>query len=197
MNPPPDQMTSAAPVAPELDAAAQEQLKHPEANGVLTVDLDAIVANWRLLSSRAVPAECAAVVKADAYGCGIELVARALSVAGCKTFFVATLDEARIVRKTAPNAAIYVLDGFFSHTGRLFVDLECRPVIGDIGELAEWDAFCRHRGVNHGAALHIDTGMNRLGLSVAEAQALIPRIEQGNHGITLVMSPLACDQLLH
>ena len=194
MNQPPDQ-TTAAPV-PELDAAAQEQLKHPEATGILTIDLDAIVANWRLLSSRAVPAECAAVVKADAYGCGIEPVTRALALAGCKTFFVATLEEARTARKAAPTAAIYVLDGFFSHTGRTYVDLECRPVIGDIGELAEWDAFCRHRGVNHGAALHIDTGMNRLGLSVAEAQALIPRIEQGNHGFTLVMSHLVSAESL-
>ncbi len=194
MNQPPDQMTAAP--APELDAAAQEQLKHPEATGILTIDLDAIVANWRLLSSRGVPAECAAVVKADAYGCGIEPVTRALALAGCKTFFVATLEEARAARKAAPTAAIYVLDGFFSHTGRTYVDLECRPVIGDMGELAEWDAFCRHRGVNHGAALHIDTGMNRLGLSVAEAQALIPRVEQGNHGFTLVMSHLVSAELL-
>jgi alanine racemase len=195
MNQPPDQIPSAVPV-PQLDAAAQEQLKHPEANGILTIDLDAIVANWRLLSSRAVPAECAAVVKADAYGCGIEPVTRALALAGCKTFFVATLEEARAARKAAPTAAIYVLDGFFSHTGRTYVDLECRPVIGDMGELAEWDAFCRHRGVNHGAALHIDTGMNRLGLSVAEAQALIPRVEQGNHGFTLVMSHLVSAESL-
>jgi len=191
----PDQTTASAPL-PELDAAAQEQLKHPEATGILTIDLDAIVANWRKLSSRAVPAECAAVVKADAYGCGIEPVARALALSGCKTFFVATLDEARTVRKAAPTAAIYVLDGFFSHTGRAYIDLECRPVIGDIGELAEWDAFCRHRGVNHGAALQIDTGMNRLGLSMPEAQALIPRIEQGNHGFTLVMSHLVSAELL-
>ncbi len=195
MNQPPDQMTSAAPV-PGIDAAAQEQLKHPEATGILTIDLDAIVANWRLLSSRAVPAECAAVVKANAYGCGIEPVTRALALAGCKTFFVATLDEARLVRKAAPTAVIYVLNGFFSHTGRAYVDLECRPVIGDIGELAEWDAFCRHRGINHGAALHIDTGMNRLGLSMAEVQALIPRIEQGNHGVTLVMSHLVSAESL-
>ncbi len=195
MNQPPDQLTSATP-SPELDAAAQEQLKHPEAPGILTVDLDAIVANWRLLSSRAVPAECAAVVKANAYGCGIEAVSRALALAGCKTFFVATLAEARSVRAVAPGAAIYVLDGFFSHTGRTYIDLECRPVIGDIGELAEWDAFCRHRGVNHGAALHVDTGMNRLGLSIAEAQALMPRIEQGNHGFTLVMSHLVSAEML-
>ena len=195
MNSPPDPTTPAA-LTPELDAATQEQLRHPEATGILTVDLDAISANWRLLSSRAVPAECAAVVKADAYGCGIEPVTRALAISGCKTFFVATLDEARVVRGAAPNAAIYVLDGFFSHTGRAYIDLECRPVIGDIGELAEWDAFCRHRGVNPGAALHIDTGMNRLGLNMAEAQALIPRVQQGNHGFTLVMSHLAAAEAL-
>ena len=86
----------------------------PSAGGVLTVDLDAIVANWRILESRAVPAECAAVVKADAYGLGLAPVARALAHAGCKAFFVATLDEARIARGAAPNAAIYVLDGFFA-----------------------------------------------------------------------------------
>src|SRR5579872_1594994 len=100
MNSSPNQTTSAAPL-PELDAATQEQLRHPEATGILTVDLDAIAANWRLLSSRAVPAECAAVVKADAYGCGIEPVARALAIAGCKTFFVATLEEAKHVRAVA------------------------------------------------------------------------------------------------
>src|SRR5579864_4597955 len=111
MNQPPDQLTSATPT-PELDAAAEAQLKHPEAPGILIVDLDAIVANWRSLSSRAVPAECAAVVKADAYGCGIEPVSRALALAGCKTFFVATLEEAKSVRAVAPTAVIYVLDGF-------------------------------------------------------------------------------------
>ncbi|HEY7846163.1 MAG TPA: alanine racemase, partial [Bradyrhizobium sp.] len=67
-------------------------------NGVLTVDLDAIIANWRKLEKTAVPAECAGVVKADAYGCGIEPVSKALAAAGCKTFFVATLDEAGILR---------------------------------------------------------------------------------------------------
>src|SRR6478752_8109339 len=82
-----------------------------DANGVLTVDLDAVVANWRKLEKTAVPAECAGVVKANAYGCGAEQVARALASAGCKTFFVATLDEARLVRAAAPGAAIYVLDG--------------------------------------------------------------------------------------
>src|SRR3954468_10933176 len=73
------------------------------ANGVLTVDLDAIVANWRKLEKTPVPAECAAVVKANAYGCGTGPVARALEGAGCKTFFVATLEEARTIRTAAPS----------------------------------------------------------------------------------------------
>src|ERR1044072_3878919 len=80
---------------PEANAAAAPVAAAPTAPGVLTIDLDAIVANWRKLEKTAVPAECAAVIKADAYGCGIEPVARALAGAGCKTVFVATLDEGR------------------------------------------------------------------------------------------------------
>jgi alanine racemase len=74
-----------------LSPEANQAAALASATGVLTVDLDAIVANWRKLEKTAVPAECAGVVKADAYGCGAEQVARALANAGCKTFFVATL----------------------------------------------------------------------------------------------------------
>lgn len=165
-------------------------------NGILTIDLDAIVANWRKLEKTAVPAECAAVIKANAYGCGTEPVAKALAGAGCKTFFVATLDEARAARAAAPDTAIYVLDGFFQNTGEFYAAINCRPVIGELNELAEWDLFCRRAGWSGGAAIHIDTGMNRLGLTVQEAQGLIPRINAGDHGITLVMSHLiAAEQL--
>jgi len=169
----------------------------PAANGVLTVDLDAIVANWRKLETRGVPSECAGVVKANAYGCGIEPVTRALNAAGCKTFFVATLDEARRARAAAPAAVIYVLNGYFAGTGPTYAELNCRPVIGDLGELAEWDAYCKVNGHAGGAAIHIDTGMNRLGISIAEAQALSARANQPDHGITLVMSHLACAEDLH
>src|SRR3954451_10439353 len=184
---------------------AASAIPSPEANqasapatatGVLTIDLDALVANWRKLEKTAVPAECAGVIKANAYGCGIEPVARALSAAGCKTFFVATLDEARAARAAVPSATIYVLDGFFQNTGDVYAELDCRPVIGELKELAEWDVFCRRSGWNGGAAIHIDTGMNRLGLILAEALGIIPRITAGDHGITLVMSHLvSADQL--
>src|SRR6202045_947310 len=167
------------------------------ATGVLSVDLDAIVANWRKLEKTAVPAECASVIKADAYGCGVEPVARALAAAGCKTFFVATLDEARAARAALPSAAIYVLDGFFQNCGDAYAKIDVKPVIGDLNELAEWDVFGRRSGWAGGAAIHIDTGMNRLGLTLAGAQGIIPRITAGDPGIALVMSHLACAEALN
>jgi len=184
-------------LSPEANAAAAFAAATATASGVLTVDLDAIVANWRKLEKTAVPAECAAVIKADAYGCGADPVARALAAAGCKTFFVATLDEARAVRAAAPPATIYVLDGFFQNSGDACARIDAKPVIGDLNELAEWDVFCRRSGWAGGAAIHIDTGMNRLGLTIAEAQGIIPRINAGDHGITLVMSHLACAEALN
>ena len=164
---------------------------------VLTVDLDAIVANWQKLQKTAVPAECAAVIKADAYGCGVGPVARALWQAGCKTFFVADLHEARAARAAVPQATLYALGGYFRNTGEYYAEINCRPVIGDLHELAEWEAFCSRAEWGGGAAIHIDTGMNRLGLTLGDALALTPRIKTGFHGVTLVMSHLASAEQLN
>src|SRR5579871_5159644 len=128
-----------------LSPEANQAAALATASGALTVDLDAIVANWRKLEKTAVPAECAAVVKANAYGCGAEQVARALVAAGCKTFFVASVDEAQVVRTALPSASIYVLNGFFQNTGDAYAKIDCKPVIGDLNELAEWDVFCPAR----------------------------------------------------
>ena len=166
-----------------------------EAGGILTVDLGVIEANWRALQRRATPSECAAVIKADGYGCGIEPVATKLARAGCKTFFVADLNEARRVRAAVDEPAIYVLNGLLPNTAPTFADIRARPVIGSLVELAEWDAFCSANQWHGGAALHVDTGMNRLGISANEAAALAPRIRTENHGITLLMSHLACAEL--
>jgi alanine racemase len=166
-----------------------------ESGGILTIDLTAVEANWRMLAQRATPAECAAVIKANGYGCGIEQVAATLAKAGCKTFFVADLDEARRARSAAPEQTIYVLAGLMPNTGAAFADIRARPVIGSLVELAEWDAFCTASGWQGGAALHVDTGMNRLGLSASEAAALAPRIRAEGHGITLLMSHLACSEI--
>jgi alanine racemase len=183
--------------APEEHAAENTITTGPpaaEAGGILTIDLAAIEANWRALGRRAMPSECAAVIKADAYGCGLEQVAIQLAKAGCKTFFVADLAEARRVRAVAPEPAIYVLNGLLPGTAASYADLCARPVIGSMVELAEWDAFVLANAWHGGAALHVDTGMNRLGITANEAAALAPRIRSENHGITLLMSHLACSE---
>lgn len=137
------------------------------AGGYLTIDLAALVANWRLMAARAAPAECAAVVKADAYGLGIEPVVGALSEAGARTFFVALFDEAKRVCAVAPQAVVYVLNGLPKGAADLFVQHGIRPVLGSPEEVAEWAAEANA----FPAAVHVDTGMNRLGLAPAEALA--------------------------
>jgi alanine racemase len=163
-----------------------------EAGAILTVDCRAIAQNWRTLSSHAAPAECGAVVKADAYGCGIEPVVKALSEAGCRTFFVAHLDEARRLRATLHNAIIFVANGIPPGAAAAFAEINAQPVIGNLAELSEWDAFRATSQWSGGAALHFDTGMNRLGLALEDAPALAARARMPNHGFTLIMSHFAC-----
>jgi alanine racemase len=184
------QAAQAAPAA--ADKATPAASDPTAAGGLLTIDLAAIEANWRMLAGRTVPIECAAVVKADAYGCGLEAVTARLAKAGCRTFFVADIAEGRRVRTIARNAVIYVLNGLLPNTAPAFAETQLRPVINGSAELAEWDAFVAATGWRRGAALHVDTGMNRLGLSPDEAVAVAARIQLENHGFTLLMSHLAC-----
>jgi alanine racemase len=176
---------------PEMPGAPND----PETGGTLTVDLDAIADNWQTLTRRLFAVECGAVVKANAYGLGLEPVTARLVKAGCKTFFVADVAEARRARSRAREAAIYVLNGFSPEAANAFAELNVQPVINSTVELAEWDAFIATQGWRGGAAIHIDTGMNRLGMSAEEAAALAPRLQQENHGITLLMSHLACAEV--
>lgn len=162
-----------------------------EAGGILTIDLAAIFANYRTLATRVMPTECAAVVKGDAYGCGIEQVVTTLMHAGCRTYFVAHLVEARRVRTIAKEAAIYVLNGFPTGTGPAFVEAYARPVINSSVELAEWDHFVAQSRWHGGCGVHVDTGMNRLGLSIDETAAVAARMASEQHGLTLLMSHFA------
>jgi alanine racemase len=157
--------------------------------GILTVDLGAIAQNWRLLRERARPAECAAVIKADAYGLGIEPVSQVLAKAGCHTFFVAHLAEAQRVRRAAPLAHVYVLNGMPPGAEPLYIQNRVRPVLGSLGELKRW----REAGGGP-AALHVDTGMNRLGLSMGDAQALALSPDWRNTQFDFVMSHLVSSE---
>jgi alanine racemase len=158
------------------------------AGGVLHIDLDALAANWRTLRDHAGGAETAAVVKANAYGIGIERAVPSLARAGCRTFFVAHLSEAIRARAVAPEATIYVLNGLFSGTGPTYAQFDLRPVLGSFEEIEEWAGFCRAHSQKLKAAIHVDTGMNRLGLTVPQGLTLKDRAELKDFETALLMS---------
>jgi alanine racemase len=142
------------------------------------------------------PAETAAVVKADAYGTGALHVIPALEQEGCRTFFVATLAEAEVARKASAWADIYVLDGLLPGTAAAFHAIEAQPVLGSLAEIREWSAFCRSENVRAPAAIHLDTGMTRLGLAADEqAQFLAEPELLASFDLSLAMSHLACADL--
>jgi alanine racemase len=142
------------------------------ASVVLEIDLSGMVANWQLLAARVEPAGCAAVVKADGYGLGAAQVSAALAAAGCRLFFVATLDEAIKLRNVLPGfCEIAVLNGPLPGSAEEFVFYRLLPVLNEPGQIAEWaDLAERRRGLP--AILHVDTGMARLGLTIPEFERL-------------------------
>ncbi|WP_454685126.1 alanine racemase [Ancylobacter moscoviensis] len=164
----------------------------PEAGGVLTVDLAALRANYEEIARRVTPAACAAVVKGDGYGIGLVPAASALWQAGARTFFVALLSEARELRNLLPEAEIFVLNGLFPGTEAAYRDKRLCPVLGSVSEIERWSAFCEDTGIALPAAVHVDTGMNRLGLSATEAVNLAEGRDEIGFTLALLMSHLAC-----
>lgn len=156
------------------------------ASGVLSIDLAALAANWRRLAARAAPARCAAVVKANAYGIGIENAVPALAAAGCAEFFVAHPDEGARA-KAAGAARVYILNGLQADAepGADYAARGLAPVIGGAEEFARWRRFDPEGA--HPFALHLDTGMNRLGFaSLAELTQAAER--WGLQGAAMLMS---------
>jgi alanine racemase len=108
------------------------------ARAVLTVDLSALRANWARLNEASGRAECAGVIKADAYGLGLGPIAQALINEGCKTFFVATVDEGRAAREVHPGATVYVLDGLLPGAEPHYAGFDLRPVLSSLSEVRDW-----------------------------------------------------------
>jgi alanine racemase len=176
-----------------LGQASSERSEGPSETAILTIDLGALAANYRRVRDLASPAECAAVVKADAYGLGMAKAAPALAQAGCRTFFVATLGEATALRALLPQAIIYVFSGLMPGTAELYRAGELRPVLNSADEIREWASFCAGRGEQLPCAVHIDTGMNRLGLSADEVDQVANMRDLWQAvTLSLVMSHLAC-----
>ena len=181
------------------EAASGERDEGPSETAILTIDLNALIANYRRLRDLAAPAECGAVVKADAYGLGMAEAAPALSRAGCKTFFVATLGEAKALRSLLPHAVIYVFAGLMPGTAELYRAHDLRPVLNSAQEIREWASYAASQDEKLPCAVHLDSGMNRLGLSADEVDrvAEAPELWQAMT-LSLVMSHLACaDEASH
>jgi alanine racemase len=161
--------------------------------GVLTIDLGAIVENYRRLCVRVAPAETGAAVKADAYGLGAERVAPALAAAGCRTFFVAHLDEGIALRRVLPETSIAVLHGPPPGAEAELVQHRLSPVLNEPSQALRWAKLAGTIPARPPALLQLDTGMTRLGLGRPEVVALAAdRSTLEALGLVSVMSHLAC-----
>ncbi len=169
-----------------LAGLRQEGLIDDAARAIMCVDLAALRANYRALRELQMPGECGGVVKANGYGLGLAPVARALRHEGCRTFFVATLQEGQslrqILQKTDTGtdqaaAVIYVLDGLLPGQASPLISADLRPVLGSLTEIESWATACAKAGAKFPCAIHIDTGMNRLGLSPDEVPQVAARLD--------------------
>lgn len=160
----------------------------------LTVDLDALRANYRGIADRVAPARCGAVVKANAYGLGIALVAPALHREGCRSFFVAQLCEAApLARAIGRGADIFILNGLDPGSEAACAHAGFLPVLNSRSQVERWRALALAQGRPLPAALQVDSGMSRLGLPPAEAEALAadPALSR-EIDLRLLMTHLAC-----
>ena len=161
--------------------------------GQLTVDLAALRQNYLTLQETAATADCGAAVKADGYGIGARQVVRTLRDSGCTVFFVALLDEAIDILPDVGDGTVYVLNGIVPGTAKLFAQHGIRPVLGNPEEVEEWAECCRLAGNRLPAALHIDTGINRLGLEASSLDKMTGTAAPLDaFEISLIMSHFAC-----
>jgi alanine racemase len=148
----------------------------------LTLDGDALVANWRWLAERSAGAACGAAVKADGYGLGAREVLARLQAAGCRDFFVATWAEAEALGPWPADVAVSVLHGVLHDDMAAAFRSPARPVLNSREQVERW------RQTGRPCDVMIDTGINRLGLSLSEAASgLVEGLR-----IETLMSHLAC-----
>ncbi|RRN64106.1 alanine racemase [Caulobacter sp. 602-1] len=159
----------------------------------ITIDLDALAANHAALRARAGGAEVAPAVKADAYGLGAAQVADRLWAEGARSFYVARLSEGVALRQAlgGREATIHVLDGVTPGSGDTLEGAKLTPVLNSLPQVEAWNAQARAGRLK--AALHVDTGMNRLGLRPEELKVLVGAVDRLKRvEIDLVVSHLAC-----
>ncbi|MCQ2914685.1 MAG: alanine racemase [Alphaproteobacteria bacterium] len=166
----------------------------PKAVGAfLTVDLKRIAKNWKAISNRVSPSIAGAVLKTNAYGLGSEQVGKALYEEGCRDFFTAYLHEAVALRKIMPEANIFTLHGALNGTIAGFIDNNITPVLATMSQLKEWNHFGDAENFKVDVALHVDTGMTRLGLTQDYIDYIVNHSDEFQYlNVKLVVSHLAC-----
>ena len=167
----------------------------PPQEARLLVDLDALAANYATLRREAAGAEVAPVVKADAYGLGLEPVVRRLWIEGARRFFVARLSEGVALRRAlgaGRPAGVWLLDGCAPGAAAELCAHDLSPVLNSLEQVRAWAEHARAAGRALPAALHLDTGLNRLGLAPAEARDVAGSDAPSAFAIAFVMSHLAC-----
>lgn len=177
-----------------MDMQISRQQAAGGASGHLTIDLGALRDNYLALAAMAPTSQTAAVVKADAYGLGADIVSQVLFEAGCRNFFVAHIDEALALRlRLSAEARIFVLNGLQPGNETSCAAMAVTPVLNSLEQIAQWAAHAKNLGKTLPAAVQIDTGMCRLGLSPEELEVLAsrPQLLDGID-IAFVMSHLAC-----
>lgn len=153
----------------------------------LTVRLSSLAGNFREALRRSAPAAVGAVVKANAYGMGVAPVAHALVNAGADTFFVARLEEGIAVRELLPRERIFVMDGVAHGAAAALLSHNLTPVMNSLAEVVEWSALARSERRELDAAIHVDSGMNRSGLSHQDLSELVGDVRHSLAGINLVL----------
>jgi alanine racemase len=171
--------------------------KIPEhlASAIVTIDLSALQLNYKTIAARAAPATCGVAIKGEAYGLGMIEIASSLWSAGCKNYFVARPMEGADLRAVLPAANIYVLDGFYAGQGAFYLQHQLIPALISPAEAAEWASVSNHAP----CAIHVDTGINRLGFTAEEFAALCTNSAfRKSLNINLLISHLACsDEVDH
>lgn len=163
------------------------------ADTILEISLSALAENYRLLNQKSGSAQCGAVVKANAYALGVEKIAPVLWEEGCRLFYVAMLDEAVQLRQLVPEAEIYVFHGIHQGQGEVFIEHRLSPVLNTSEQIEYWRTLNKPQSVS--SAIHVDTGMNRLGITLKQWQRLASNIEGLN--VAWLMSHLACADTDH
>ncbi len=167
----------------------------PDNSGAFVrVSLSTIRQNWRKMKDHlGAGKDCAATLKTNAYGMGATEIGKALYAEGCRHFFVAHVFEGEALRHVAPEADIFVLHGIWTDNASTFYNNKLTPVLNSLEQIKLWSDFAKSKSEKLACLLHFDTGMNRLGLSVADRDAILEKTSLlDGLDVKVIMSHLAC-----